>query len=101
MEMTFNPVHADDRDIAPLPSGRLPVRPPDVSPGPAAARHQGARPARGEPARRCDREREQQAGRGLRRLRRRLVGRAFSASMCSAPGSRLAGGTRSGRSSRR
>jgi acyl-homoserine lactone acylase PvdQ len=33
MEMTFNWVYADDRDIAQFTSGRLPVRSPEVDPG--------------------------------------------------------------------
>jgi acyl-homoserine lactone acylase PvdQ len=33
MEMTFNWLYADDRDIAQFTSGRLPVRSPDVDPG--------------------------------------------------------------------
>lgn len=33
MELTFNWVYADSRDIAQLTSGRLPIRPPTVDPG--------------------------------------------------------------------
>ncbi|MGH3131438.1 MAG: penicillin acylase family protein [Gaiellaceae bacterium] len=33
MELTFNWLYADDRDIAQFTSGRLPVRPPQVEPG--------------------------------------------------------------------
>ena len=33
MELAFNWVYADNRDIAQFTSGRLPVRPPTVDPG--------------------------------------------------------------------
>ena len=37
MELTFNWLYADDRDIAQFTSGRLPLRSPDVEPEPADA----------------------------------------------------------------
>ena len=83
MEMTFNWLYADDRDIAQFTSGRLPQRPATVDPGlltkgtgefewqgfvPAAEHRPGD-----QPEERRDPELEQQARARLRCLRHRMV----------------------------
>ena len=72
LEMSFNWVYADDRDIATFSSGRLPIRPDTVDPGlptlgerrlrVARATSVRAAPAGGQPRERRSRELEQQAG---------------------------------------
>ena len=82
MELTFNWLYADNRDIAQFTSGRLPVRPATVDPGlptkgtgeyewqgfaPAAAHAQVINPTIGR-----DPQLEQQAGARIRRRGRRV-----------------------------
>ena len=112
LEMSFNWVYADDRDIATFSSGRLPIRPDTVDPGlptlgerrlrvarPASVR---ASPAGGQPCERRARELEQQAGARVHALPTTSgrTGRS-NGSTCSGTASRPGGRTRSPRSSRR
>ena len=108
LEMSFNWVYADDRDIATFSSGRLPIRPDTVDPGlptlgerrlrvarPASVR---AAPAGGQPRERRARQLEQQAGARVHRRRRPVVVR-FGSARRSAP-ERPRGSTRRTRSPR-
>ena len=82
MELTFNWLYADSRDIAQFTSGRLPVRPSTVDPGlptKGTGEHEWAglrarlraRAGR-QPAERRDPQLEQQAGAWLRSRRQRV-----------------------------
>jgi acyl-homoserine lactone acylase PvdQ len=105
MELTFNWLYADDRDIAQFTSGRLPLRSPDVNPslprlGTGEYDWRGFAPLRRTPGRSTRRAESSSTGTtSLPRAspRRTTTGRpgSSSASTCSRPRSARGGGTRS------